>query len=500
MYKLLLISKYLRRKLAPMFAALAVTLCTAMVIIVISVMGGFLNMLRTSTHHLSGDVIIMGGGYDGFPYYGELIKKLDASPAILAATPVIHTYGLIKLEGTTIPVTVQGIRPEQLNQVVAYKKTLHWSKADYLKQLESDYPPPTERSATDKKLFAKQKKQIERMDLKAFAMHLNRPVNEGNSGKDEHQNGKTTKPAPIVLGIAVANVRDNQGHYHFRTSAVGMRAILTVMPVAQTGMPSNPTLHRMLVVNEFKSGVYEVDQKRVYVGFNLLQKMMFMSPAPVANLQTGEPTGQMTQGRTNEVLVKGAKGFSEAQIDAAAKAAVSAIEAEHVDMPPLDTMTWQQRYSTILGAVENEKGLVTFLFVIISIVAVVMVATTFYMTVLEKTRDIGVLRALGASRMGIMSLFLGYGLAIGIIGALLGLGLAWAIVAHLNQIQAIIRDLTGWQMWNPKIYVFDHIPDQVLWFSATVIAIGAVISSVIGSLIPAILAAMLNPVEALGHE
>ena len=491
MYKLLLILKYLRRKLAPLFAALAVTLCTAMVIIVISVMGGFLNKLSTSAHQLSGDVIISGGGYRGFPHYQKLINKLKASPAIRAAAPVIQTYGLLQLEGVTLGVTVQGIRPEQLNNVIHYKQSLYWSKADALKQFESDYTRPPASAPQDLKLYQQQKKAVEGMDLQSFAMHLDTPMQIG---------GPTgQKLDPMVLGIAVANYRDDKGHYHYRGSAVSHRVTLTVMPTSDKGQPVDKSVRRMIAVNEFKSGVYEVDQQRVYVGFNVLQKMLMMDSAPIYD-DAGNPTGRKTPARANEVLVKGAPGFSESQIDAAAKAAVSAIESDSPDMPIMETRTWRERYGTILGAVENEKGLVTFLFVIISIVAVVMVATTFYMTVLEKTRDIGVLRAIGASRAGIMSLFLGYGLAIGIVGALVGLTLAWAIVTHLNQIQDIIAKLTGWQMWNPKIYVFDHIPDHVQWFSAIVIAIGAVLSSVIGSLIPAILAALLNPVEALRHE
>lgn len=498
MYKLLLISKYLYCKLAPLFAALAVMLCTAMVIIVICVMGGFLNMLRDSAHKLSGDCIITGGSYTGFPYYQQMLIKLDKNPAIGKATPVIRSYGLIHLENNTIPVQVVGINPQDFNQVVPYQSTLRWSGKDYMNTIygpaKSSNQKPTNASSTEKPL-------PKGPNLKYLAMNLN-----GKRKKPANAQRRLTlkldNRAPAVLGIALSpySSRDPQGHYHFANSSVGRTFVLTVVPVSKQGVPAQTSLHQMISVNEFKSGLYSIDSKRVYVGFNLLQKMLFMNATQKIDPLTGNPTGQKVPARVNEILIKAAPGYSEQQVRLAAQQIINSVMRQHPNMPPVIARTWQQRYHTILSAVENEKGLVTFLFVIISIVAVVMVATTFYMTVLEKTRDIGILRAVGSSRLGIMSLFLGYGLAIGIVGAAVGLGLAWAIVTHLNQIQNIIADLTGWRMWNPQVYAFDHIPDTMLWFSAGIIAAGAVVSSVIGALIPAIVAGLMNPITALRHE
>jgi len=129
-----------------------------------------------------------------------------------------------------------------------------------------------------------------------------------------------------------------------------------------------------------------------------------------------------------------------------------------------------------------------------------MVATTFYMIVLEKTRDIGVLRAIGASRGGIMGLFVGYGLAIGVVGSLLGLAIAVAIVTNLNEIQGLLNTWFGWQMWDPKTYFFDRIPDTVNYSEALRVVAGAIVSSVVGALIPAWIAGRLKPVDALRYE
>ena len=58
----------------------------------------------------------------------------------------------------------------------------------------------------------------------------------------------------------------------------------------------------------------------------------------------------------------------------------------------------------------------------------------------------------------------------------------------------------GWRMWDPKLYFFEKIPDQVNWVEVTYVGLGAVISSVLGAIIPAVIAARLNPVEALRYE
>src|SRR4051794_8485297 len=97
MYKLLLILKYLRKRRIAWVSLVAVMLCTAMVLVVISVMGGWLRMFRASFHGLSGDVIV-AGKLAGFPYYQEMIDQITKLPEVDAAMPTIRTYGLINID------------------------------------------------------------------------------------------------------------------------------------------------------------------------------------------------------------------------------------------------------------------------------------------------------------------------------------------------------------------------------------------------------------------
>ncbi len=490
MYKLVLISKYLRRKLAPMFAALAVTLCTMMVIIVISVMGGFLDLLRASAQRLSGDVIVSAGSFTGFPYYQELIDAIDALPEAEAATPIIRSYGLLKLGDRNNPVEVEGILPEGYDRVVGYKQSLYWTTQKMLDAFDHRYEPPLdeyEQSYRDK---------LAEQDLVEFGMTFDPPAaRKQRAGRDDLD--------AIVLGIEISprNQRDEQGRYDINRSSISDDVTLTVLPLTSEGGVLDLEIkpRPFAVVNEFKSGLYDVDANRVYVRLDTLQKMLLMDAWEKLD-DEGFPTGEKTQPRVTEVLVKAAPGVPLEALRRAVDGAVRKVQRRHADMPVLFTMTWEERHRTLLSAVQNEKGMVTFLFVIISVVAVVMVGTTLYMIVLEKTRDIGILRAIGASRLGIANVFLGYGLAIGIIGALIGAGLAYLIVNNLNGIQEWLAAWFGWRMWNPQTYYFDRIPDEVKTTDAVAIGIGAVISCVVGALISAFIAARQDPIEALRHE
>src|SRR3954468_19207620 len=97
MYKLHLILKYLRKRRIAWAALIAVMLCTFMVLVVISVMGGWLRMFRTSFHGLSGDVIVSSGSLSGFPNYQAMIDEINKLPEVTASAPVIQTFGLINI-------------------------------------------------------------------------------------------------------------------------------------------------------------------------------------------------------------------------------------------------------------------------------------------------------------------------------------------------------------------------------------------------------------------
>src|SRR5438876_1278745 len=123
--------------------------------------------------------------------------------------------------------------------------------------------------------------------------------------------------------------------------------------------------------------------------------------------------------------------------------------------------TVEESHAKCLGAVKKEKVLITFLFCIISIVAIFLIFCIFFMIVVEKTRDIGIIKSVGATSTGVAGIFLGYGLVIGIVGSGLGLLLAWLTVHNINELHAWLGRRLGIVIWDPQVYAFDTIPNRM---------------------------------------
>lgn len=168
--------------------------------------------------------------------------------------------------------------------------------------------------------------------------------------------------------------------------------------------------------------------------------------------------------------------------------------------PEARVQTWEERQATLLRAVNNEKFILAFVLFFIVLVACFTIFATLTMTVVEKTRDIGVLRALGATPDGILSIFVLNGTFVGVLGAAAGYGLGLFVAARVNPIREFLRDAFGWDIFPPDIYAFDYIPTYVDHGAAGLFAAGAAAAALVFAIIPAVRAARLRPVSALRYE
>jgi lipoprotein-releasing system permease protein len=139
------------------------------------------------------------------------------------------------------------------------------------------------------------------------------------------------------------------------------------------------------------------------------------------------------------------------------------------------------------------------LFLIIAVAGFGILAI-FFMIVVEKTRDIGILKSLGATGRGILSIFLAYGLSLGIVGASVGMVLGLLFVRYINEIADLLGRITGQPVFDPSIYYFQKIPTIVEWHTVAWIVTGAMMIAILASILPARRAARLHPVEALRYE
>lgn len=505
MYQLLLTLKYLTHKVMPLLAALAVMLCTAMVLIVWSVMGGFLTLFLESGKTLIGDVIISYPA-NGFAHYPDLIKRLESDPAIEAAAPMIESFGILKLPYAMSPKTVmlRGIEGESFNRVVNYNKSLWWKPITT--------PMPTDKKSQDYRLDTGRHARLK--ELEQQGQTLSAPRNADPTD---------LRPA-MVLGIEVGGYNERQpgGFFEPIYFLPGSKATLTVASIDSRGYPRTPKSSIIPIANQFQSGLYELDASVAMIRLDELQKLLYMDAAYEVQRDssgnyiyekdpaTGElkPVEVPTPARVTTVLVKGKPGAKLEDVLARSRAIYTDFAAAHSGdispPPPLDSSleieTWKDRNATMIGAIETEIALVLVLFGIISLTAVFMVLAIFWAMVSEKTKDIGVLRAIGASRSGVAGVWLTYGLTIGIVGSLLGGVAAILIVNNINPIHDWLGRQLGIVVWNPKVYYFTQIPSKIDAFHATLVLVGGVLSSVAGALIPALKAAHMDPVKSLRFE
>ena len=170
------------------------------------------------------------------------------------------------------------------------------------------------------------------------------------------------------------------------------------------------------------------------------------------------------------------------------------------DIYPYQIQTWKDVQRPLLAAVQLEITILNILLFLIIAVAGFGILATFFMIVVEKTKDIGILKALGAPSRGVMSIFLSYGLSLGFVGAGAGIVLGLLFVSNINEIAGLVERLTGREVFDPTIYYFSEIPTIIDPFTVVWIAVGAMAIAVLASVLPARHAAKLHPVEALRYE
>jgi len=162
--------------------------------------------------------------------------------------------------------------------------------------------------------------------------------------------------------------------------------------------------------------------------------------------------------------------------------------------------TWEDQKADFLQAVEQEKVMLVIVLSFIVMLGGFLILATLTLTVVEKTRDIGIVGALGSSRTGVLSIFLFNGLMIGVFGSILGLGLGYWFTENVDAVHAFIKDVTGRDVFPPNIYHFRTIPTVWHWPSVFTIMGGSVLVAFFAGLLPATRAARLDPIKALRYE
>jgi lipoprotein-releasing system permease protein len=161
---------------------------------------------------------------------------------------------------------------------------------------------------------------------------------------------------------------------------------------------------------------------------------------------------------------------------------------------------WTEENSAILSAIAVEKNVMFYILFFIMIVAALCILSALITFVVQKTREIGMLKAIGATNWQISGIFLAQSALVGLMGVAAGYGLGMLAVAYRNEFLHFMRWATGWQLFPAEIYGFGELPALVIPQDVVIICTSALVICVLGGVIPAWKAGRLKPVEALRHE
>jgi lipoprotein-releasing system permease protein len=273
----------------------------------------------------------------------------------------------------------------------------------------------------------------------------------------------------IVLGIAITSVRHRSQDGEVQDYFLARPGDDVQITFPNSGQPPKAVSDKFTIVDMYESKMSEYDSSFAFVPLSRLQDLRGM-----IDPRTGVASVTSIQLR----LRKGA------DLDAARDKLRRRFPIEQYQYR---IETWRDLQGPLLAAVRMETTILNILLFLIIAVAGFGILATFFMIVVEKTRDIGILKSLGAPSGGVASIFLNY-----VLGLL--------FVAYINQIAAGLEWVTGQEVFDPTIYYFQQIPTIVKPFTVAWVAVGAVLIAVGASVLPSLRAARLHPVRALRYE
>lgn len=162
--------------------------------------------------------------------------------------------------------------------------------------------------------------------------------------------------------------------------------------------------------------------------------------------------------------------------------------------------TWTEENRSILNALAVEKNVMFYILFFIMLVAAFGITGTLIAFVVQKTREVGILKALGATNAQVAALFLSQSVVVGVLGVGLGYGLGMLALAYRNEFLRFMNHLTGFELFPAEIYSFNELPAQIVRGDIALICGIALIMCIVAGVLPAWNAARLKPVEALRHE
>ena len=260
-----------------------------------------------------------------------------------------------------------------------------------------------------------------------------------------------------------------------RRLGVGVGDIVSmVSPVSRvTPVGLIPRMKLFKVVGVFESGMYEYDANLSFILLKSAQKFFSMK--------------------------NGVSGIEVRVADIEQAGNIASVIQKELGFPYL-VRDWMRMNRNLFSALKLEKIVMFIILILIIFVAAFNIVSTLFMLVMEKAKEIAILKSMGASCSSIMKIYSYQGLVIGLVGTFLGCATGFVIVPNLNEIVGSIESIFGIVAFPSDVYYLDRLPSKIQYMDSFLIIIFSIVICLVASLYPAWRASKLDLVDGLRYE